>query len=130
MRTEGNDCGKISYSNEVLADKINCSTRSIYRYDRSLQEKNYLTIVDNKMRDLETGCLTKTKIFNLNDYSQQIVFILRAHHDQIIENTNAIAALKEEVKELRIAQKQWEKEKEAYQRTINKIVAPKNDIIL
>lgn len=91
MRTEDGEVGKISFSNKDISEKINLSENTIRKLDNSLKAKNYLTIVDNKLRDIETGCSTKTKIFDLNKYGQEIVFLLRSHHEQISQNTEDIA---------------------------------------
>jgi Mn-dependent DtxR family transcriptional regulator len=120
MRTDDGVTGKISLTNKALAEKVNLSERSIYRYDQSLQNKNYLTIVDNKMKDLETGCSTKTKVFNLNDYGQEIVFILKAHHDKINEHEDRLAKLEKEFDDKLI---KLEKESEEKNKLIQALLA-------
>jgi len=99
MRTDDGETGKVSFTNKEISNKLNISEREIYNLDKSLQNKNYLTIVDNKMKDLETGCSTKTKVFNLNDYGQEIVFILKAHHDKINEHEDRLTKLEKESEE-------------------------------
>ena len=55
--------GKIGYSNRQLSNKINMPESTIRKCDKELENKNYLTILKNEIRDLETGCFTNTKIF-------------------------------------------------------------------
>lgn len=106
MRTDDGHTGKISYSNKDIAKMLNISERTVYTLEKSLVSKKFLTIVNNKMRDLETGCITKTKIFNLKDYGQEIVFILKAHHEQIKQNTKDIHKLEETISMLQEQQNQ------------------------
>ena len=54
--------GKIGYSNRQLSNKINMPESTIRKCDKELENKNYLTILKNEIRDLETGCFTNTKI--------------------------------------------------------------------
>lgn len=84
--------GKISFSNDEIADKINLSTSKIEKYDKDLIDKGYLTLIDSKKEDIETGLFIKQKFFKLNELEQQIVFALQQHNDaiemqeEIIEN--------------------------------------------
>lgn len=57
----------------------------IQRCDRSLQAKEYLTIVPTKTKDSETGLLKNEKIFNLEKFGQAVVFVLKNHEDSIQE---------------------------------------------
>lgn len=75
--------GKISYSVNSLADKINMPESSIRRCNKELENKNYLTTITNKSRDLETGCNTNTKIFNLKELGQSIIWVLKNHEDRL-----------------------------------------------
>ena len=47
------------------------------------------------MKDLETGVFKKEKVFHLDKLGQSIVFILKAHHEQIKQNTADIQDIKE-----------------------------------
>ena len=90
-----NNEGKISFTNKELAKVINTSESTISRCNKNLQEKGYLTILDTKMKDLETGVFKKEKVFHLDKLGQSIVFILKAHHEQIKQNTADIKDIKE-----------------------------------
>lgn len=93
--TEG--VGKISYPNTTLSEQINMPESSIRKCNMELERKNYLTIVRNEARDIETGCKTDTKIFNLNKLGQAIIWVLQNHEERIEQNTEDIAKLKEKL---------------------------------
>lgn len=96
-----NDEGKMTYSNINLSQKINMPESTIRKCDKSLQEKEYLTILNVKTRDPETGCLVKEKIYHLTKLEQAIVFILKQHNEQINKNTTDIEDLKKENESLK-----------------------------
>lgn len=89
--------GKVSYTNKELSEKINMSEATISRTNNSLIRKNYLTIIKNECRDLETGCKTDTKLFHLSDLDQAIIWTLKNHEDRINENSADIKLLKEQI---------------------------------
>lgn len=91
--------GKVSYSNKELAGKINMPESTISKTNRSLIRKNYLTIVKNEAKDIETGCKTDTKIFNLNKLGQAIIWVLQNHEERIEQNTEDIKELKRKIEE-------------------------------
>lgn len=93
--------GKISMSNKSLSDKIHISERNIYRMNKSLVNKNYLTILKNESKDLETGCLTDTKIFKLAEFGQAIIWTLKNHEDRINENTENIEDLQDKYNDMK-----------------------------
>lgn len=86
--------GKTTYSSYEMGEKINMAPSTIRRCDKSLQAKEYLTIVPTKAKDTNTGILKNEKIFNLEKFGQAIVFVLKNHEDSIQE-------LKEENESLR-----------------------------
>lgn len=86
--------GKTTYSSYEMGEKINVAPSTIRRCDKSLQAKEYLTIVPTKAKDTNTGILKNEKIFNLEKFGQAIVFVLKNHEDSIQE-------LKEENESLR-----------------------------
>lgn len=65
--------GKISYSNSELSQLINMPKATISKCNRELVRKDYLTILKNHAKDLETNCKTDTKVFELNKFGQAIV---------------------------------------------------------
>ena len=109
MFTDGNDGkGSLSYTNKELSKKINMSESNISRCNKSLETKGYLTILENQVRDLETGCKTKTKIFHLDKIGQQIVFVLKNHEERLCNvedsielNSEKIALLEKENAQLK-----------------------------
>lgn len=120
--------GKISYTNEELASKINVSERSIIRYNNSLERKGLLTKVKSELRDLETGCAKEIKIFDLNKMLQGIIWILKNHEDRITANEENIELLnsrmnkfENENKELKSKNKELEHENKLLKEGINKL---------
>ncbi len=77
--------GKTTYSSYEMSNKINMSPSVIQRCDRSLQAKEYLTLVPTKSRDSNTGLLKNEKIFNLEKFGQAVVFVLKNHEESIQE---------------------------------------------
>lgn len=100
--------GKISMSNEKLAEKINTSERSIRRADKSLIDKGLLTLVKNNTALEEYGyCKSNTKIFFLAKMLQTILWKVEDHDSRIeqLEKSNRekdklIEKLSERVSEL------------------------------
>lgn len=111
--------GKISYPNTELASKLNISEATVRRCNKELSDKNYLTIVKNDSRDLETGCKTDTKIFNLRELDQAIIWILKNHEDRINDNTDRIERLENAFKE-------QTKELESYKKLTKKLLEERN----
>ena len=97
--TEG--FGKISMSNRKLANCINTSEFTVRKCNQELERKNYLTVLENEVRDLETGCKTETKLIDLNKLGQAILWTLKNHADRITENTEEIYKIKEENEQLK-----------------------------
>lgn len=91
------DYGKISYSNKELSNLINMPESTISKTNRSLQRKNYLTVLKNDSRDLETGCHTDTKVFNLKALGQAIIWTLKDHEYRITETEEKYKELQEKI---------------------------------
>ena len=91
--------GKISLSNRKIAEKINTTEHTVRKCNKELERKNYLTIINNKSRDLETGCKTDTKLYDLNKLGQAIIWTLKDHEDRITDSENRIAKLEEQMAE-------------------------------
>lgn len=89
--------GKLSLSNHTLADKIHMPESTIRKCNKELERKHYLTIVKNGSRDIESGCFTDTKVFNMQSLGQAIIWVLKNHEDRITENESQINELKETV---------------------------------
>lgn len=90
--------GKISYSNADLSKQINMPETTIRRCNQELERKDYLTIIKNECRDLETGCKADTKIFDLNKLGQAIIWVLKNHEDRLNNHEDRIAKLEAESK--------------------------------
>lgn len=90
------DTGSVSYTNRELSEKINMPESTISKCNRELESKHFLTIVNNKSKDLETGLDTQTKIFHLAEFGQAIVGVLNSHESRLDQNENDIAQLKKQ----------------------------------
>lgn len=96
--------GKVSYTNNQLSKKINMPESTISKCNRSLINKEYLTIIENEQRDLETGISTNTKVFDLNKVGQAVIWVLKNHEDRLQkteERVSEIDDLKREIEELK-----------------------------
>lgn len=91
--------GRINYPNRQLAKKINVSEFTIRKCDKSLEEKGYLTLLNDEYRGIENG--KRLKEFNLTKLGQAIVWILKEHDDKIKEHSEDISKLTDEVKMLK-----------------------------
>ena len=89
--------GKVSFSNVDLSKQINMPESSIRKCNKELERKNYLTIIKNKSRDIESG--GDTKIFNLNELGQAIIWVLKNHEDRITDNETRITKLEKQMEE-------------------------------
>ena len=98
--------GKISFPNTELSEKINMPESTIRKCNQELKRKNYLTIIENESRDIETGCKTETKLFNLNELGQAVIWALKNHEDRITKNTSDIEYLRKELEQLKESNKQ------------------------
>ena len=65
--------GKLSFSNVALSQQINMPESTIRKCNAELISKDYLTIVKNENKELETGFNNETKLFNLAKLGQAIV---------------------------------------------------------
>ena len=104
--------GKISYSDSELASLINIDKRTITKYNKSLEEKGYLSIVPTNKKDDISGVKINEKIFHLDKLGQAIIWTLKKHEDDINElkertdSTNkTIDLVLESIEQLKEAQK-------------------------
>lgn len=89
--------GKITYTDNELADKVNVSSKTISRVNKTLQEKGYLDIAKTNTRDALTGVPVVEKMFHLTKLEQAIVFTLQNHEKRIDKNEQEIDVLKRQV---------------------------------
>ena len=66
-----------------------------------MEAKEYLQIVPTNKKDPETGCSKREKFYHLTKLEQAIVFVLKNHEERIQTNTDDIASLKDEIKQLK-----------------------------
>ena len=84
--------GKLSYSNLAMSKHINMPESSIRKCNKELEKKNYLTVIKN-------ASLGDTKIFNLNDLGQAIIWALQNHEERLTDVEQRLKALETANKE-------------------------------
>ena len=94
MYKDVENLGKLSFSNRELADQINMPESTIRRCNAELVSKDYLTILKNESKDIQTGCKTDTKLYDLNKLGQAVIWAICNHEDRIQQNTEDINTLK------------------------------------
>lgn len=65
--------GKMSLPNTQVSALINMPESTIRRCTKEYEQNNYLQVVKNEARDIETGLKTETKIFELNKLGQAVI---------------------------------------------------------
>lgn len=75
--------GKTSFTNEVISEKLNLSTRTISRLDSSLIKKGFLNIIKTDAKDPVTGLFINEKFFHLDELGQAIIWALQKHDNDI-----------------------------------------------
>lgn len=98
------ETGSTSFSNNTLSDLIHMSKSTISRCNQSLEDKNLLTIVDNKNKE-ESGLAATTKIFHLNKFNTAVVNTLVNHEDRLSQLEKQNQLLIEEINRLKKEQK-------------------------
>lgn len=86
--------GKLSFSNVALSQQINMPESTIRKCNAELASKDYLTILKNESKDIQTGCKTDTKLYDLNKLGQAVIWAICNHEDRIQQNTEDINTLK------------------------------------
>ena len=96
-----NGVGKISYSDNELAEKTGLNRHTIAKTNQSLMQKGFATQVTLATRDPETGLISKGTIYHLDEIGQAIVFKLKEHDDRIVKSEEDIESLKKDNELLR-----------------------------
>lgn len=102
--------GRISMTNKELSEKLNISESTIKRCDKSLEKKDYMSVIKGNRRDPVTGIMVNDKFFYLNELQQAIVFTLQDHEDRISTNESEVQKLKHEIQKLKEVLQQKENE--------------------
>lgn len=76
------ETGSVSFSNNALSNLIHMPESTVSKCNRSLENKNLLTIVDNRNRD-DLGLMAQTKIFKLAEFNEAVVNTLVNHEDRL-----------------------------------------------
>lgn len=93
--------GKISYSDNELAEKTGLNRNTIAKTNQSLAEKGFATQVSLKTKDPETGLMNKETIYHLNELGQAIVFKLQDHETRIENAEQKVDSLEKDNELLR-----------------------------
>lgn len=75
--------GVTSYTNKELSEMINMPESTVSKTNRTLEQKNYLTTLKNKKLDSEYKCTTSTKIFNLEELGQAVIWFLQKTYNKV-----------------------------------------------
>lgn len=92
--------GKINYTNAELSSLIKMPISTISKCNRSLEAKGYLE-----------GSSELIKRFQLRELDQVFIWALKAHEEQIQQNTEDIAMLKKRIEKLEAENIELKKEK-------------------
>lgn len=93
--------GTITYSNEDLAKRINITSRTIKKLDKSLKEKGILESCQLTQRNQETYLPINQKTFHLDKVQQAIVFILGNHESRIQSTEKDVSDSKIEIEAIK-----------------------------
>lgn len=75
--------GTSTFSIEEISDKLHTPIRSINRYERELMDDGFMTKLQTRFIDPETGCIKKERIYELLKFFQAIVFKIKEHEKRI-----------------------------------------------
>lgn len=101
--------GKISYSDREMETKINMSHSTISKCNKELENLGYLTVVQSKKTELDSGCKKNIKIYNLDKLGQAIIWAIKNHEDRL--NTHEDRLQKLEENQTKVIQKLLEENK-------------------
>lgn len=96
-----NGVGKISYSDEELAERTGLNRNTIAKTNNSLVQKGLATQVTLKTRDPKTGLMNRETMYYLDEIGQAIVFKLKDHEDRLEKTEEDIESLKKDNELLR-----------------------------
>lgn len=82
--------GKISFSDKELSTKINLSEARIAKYDQSLVEKGYLSLIKSSKKDSETGLFINNKFFKLSELEQKFVCAIQGLEEKTNKTDNVV----------------------------------------
>jgi len=122
--------GKISYSDSELSKIINMDKRTIAKYDKSLEEQGYLSIINTNKKDLITGLKNSEKIFHLDELGQGIIWALQKHEEDINKLKENNVELKETTESNSKDIKILLNENEELKARLKKLEKKNNEIIL
>lgn len=92
MFKDEKDKGKISLTNEELSNKIHMPIREIYECNKELTSKGLLSTQRNKSLALDgTELKSNTKIYDMKNIGQAVIWKLKDHEDRITNLERALA---------------------------------------
>ena len=81
-------CGKISYSDNKLAQVTGLNRHFIKKCNDSLQEKDFMSLAPLKVKEAETGLSKSEKIYYLDEFNQAVAYTLQRHDIEIKDLQN------------------------------------------
>lgn len=114
--------GKTSYSYRELSEKINMPAPTIHKCDNELKHKNYLTVLDEVTRDMETGCFKKVKVYNMENLGQAVIWKLKEHEERLAYNEERIENTDKNVQALQERIEKMEKQHDDDRKLINALL--------
>ena len=114
--------GKVSFSNRELSKVSGIPESTIRDCNNELKNKNFLTVLRNNNIDFITGCKTETKVFNLINLGQAVIWALTNHEQRIEENTNDIKEIKKQLAQMVAANEEQRKQIEEQNKLIQKLI--------
>nr|DAW84394.1 MAG TPA: Replication initiator A family protein [Caudoviricetes sp.] len=97
--------GKVTFSDEELAEQIGMSPFTIHRRNKELESKGVLQILNTGKKDEVSGCPIQLKLFDLTKIAQDVLFIkkkLEEHDEKIEENSKTIKILSNTIEEMKL----------------------------
>lgn len=130
MYKDQENYGKLSYTNRELSKKINMPEATIRLCNAELEKKNYLNVLKNESIDPISGCKTDTKLYNLNELGQAVIWALQNHEERITKTEATVSELQNKI--LAMDKKLKEKDKliECIQKQLNIKIEPETDFTL
>lgn len=89
--------GKIEYSSYELSNKINMPPSTIRKCDKSLVEKEYMTIIRKTKNGLETSDID-SRYYNFAKYNEAVCDAIISHEDRITDVEERIRKIEEREK--------------------------------
>lgn len=92
--------GNISFTNEELADRLGVNLKTLRKYEKSLENKNILTMVPIKTIDRVTGLNNCQRIYNFNEFANTVALKFLDQDKTLEDHNQRITKLENTVNQL------------------------------